>query len=34
MFRDAVYIISGHKENEATTEWDYDRAQVRVNFTF
>ncbi len=31
---DAVYVISDDKENEAATEWDYNRAQVRVNFTF
>ena len=31
---DAVYVISNDRENEASTEWDYDRAQVRVNFTF
>jgi len=31
---DAVYVVSDDKENQAATEWDYDRAQVRVNFTF
>ena len=31
---DAIYVISDDKENEAATEWDYNRAQVRVNFTF
>ena len=31
---DAVYVVSDDKENEAATEWDYNRAQVRVNFTF
>jgi hypothetical protein len=31
---DAVYVISNGKENKAPTEWDYNRAQVRVNFTF
>lgn len=31
---DAVYVVSDDKEHDAATEWDYDRAQVRVNFTF
>ncbi|WP_028584739.1 OprD family outer membrane porin [Desulfogranum mediterraneum] len=31
---DAVYVVSDDKENDAATEWDYNRAQVRVNFTF
>ncbi len=31
---DAIYVISDDKENEAASEWDYNRAQVRVNFTF
>lgn len=31
---DAVYVVSDDKENETATEWDYNRAQVRVNFTF
>jgi hypothetical protein len=31
---DAVYVTSDDKEHSTTTEWDYDRAQVRVNFTF
>ncbi len=30
---DAVYVISHDKEN-SDSEWDYDRAQIRVNFTF
>lgn len=31
---DAIYVVSDDKENEAASEWDYNRAQVRVNFTF
>ena len=31
---DAVYVVSNDKENELDTEWDYNRFQARVNFTF
>ena len=31
---DAVYVISDDKKNGAATEWDYNRAQVRLNFNF
>ena len=31
---DAVYVVSDDKEHSETTEWDYDRAQARVNFHF
>ncbi len=31
---DAVYVVSDDKEKAASTEWDFNRAQVRVNFTF
>ena len=31
---DAVYVISNDQRNDAPTEWDYNRAQVRVNFAF
>lgn len=31
---DAVYVVSDDKEHSATTDWDYQRAQVRVNLSF
>ncbi len=31
---DAVYVMSSDEENDANTEWDYDRAQIRLNYTF
>ena len=31
---DAVYVISDDKKSGEATEWDYNRAQVRLNFTF
>ncbi len=31
---DVIYVVSDDKENKTSSEWDYNRAQVRVNFTF
>jgi hypothetical protein len=31
---DGVYVISEDKEHQSATEWDYNRAQLRVTFTF
>jgi len=31
---DAIYVISDDKEYDVDTEWDYNRFQARLNFTF
>ena len=31
---DAIYVFSEDKENDMDTEWDYNRFQTRLNFTF